>query len=258
MNPPDLGWPLGRIGPCTTMRDMDITEIIVHGATGRMGREVLALIDADRQFRLCGQLPGQWPTPVAGSVVVDFSLPQAMDGLIGECLARQVPLVSGTTGLAAGQLDQMREAAKQIPVLWAPNFSLGIAVLQRALRLCAAALPADWDVHLIDTHHRHKLDAPSGTARALAQTVDQQRASLAGARPVQVVSSRVGEVIGDHQLCFAGPSERLELTHRADRRSLFAAGALHAARWLQSRPAGWYSLDDCIGGLPPDDALGKG
>ena len=230
------------------MASMSTINIIVHGASGRMGGEVLALIDANPQLSLLASLPGVWPESAAAAVVVDFSLPQALPALLRSCVSRRLPLVSGTTGLSGEQQRGLREAAEQIPILWAANFSLGVAVLQRALRLCAAALPADWDVHLVDTHHRHKLDAPSGTARSLAATVDQQRAQLPGARPVQVVSSRIGEVIGDHQLCFAGPSERLELVHRADRRSVFAAGALHAARWLHTQPAGWYSLDDCIGG----------
>lgn len=222
------------------------TNIVVHGASGRMGREVLALIEADPTLTLAGTLPGEWPESAAAAVVVDFSLPAALPGLLQQCLQRRLPLVTGTTGYDEQDFSQLRAAAERIPLLWAANFSLGVAVLQRALRVCAAALPADWDVALVDTHHQHKLDAPSGTARALAATVDEQRSSRSGAKPVQVVSARIGEVIGEHQVCFAGPAERLELTHRADSRSLFAAGALHAARWLQGRAPGWYSLQDAL------------
>ncbi len=225
---------------------MKQTNLIVHGATGRMGREVLALIEADTQLELMAALPGSWPGDCAQAIVIDFSVPEAMPALLEACLKKGIGLVSGTTGLSAEQLSAMREAALTIPILWAPNFSLGVAVLQRALRLCARALPPQWDVHLIDTHHRHKLDAPSGTARLLVEAIAQSRGDEPSARPVEVVSTRVGEVIGDHQVCFAGPSERLEITHRADRRSLFAEGAVHAARWLSNQPAGWYSLDDCI------------
>jgi len=223
------------------------TNLIVHGATGRMGLELLALIERDQRLELAATLPGQWPDDAGGSVVVDFSLPEALPELLEACSSRRLALVSGTTGISDEQKSTMRQASAQIPVLWAPNFSLGVAVLQRALRLCASALPPQWDVHLVDTHHRHKQDAPSGTARLLAATVDQARAQHTGARPVEVVSTRVGEVVGDHQFCFAGPSERLEIAHRADRRSLFAEGALHAACWLQSQPPGWYSFDDCLG-----------
>ncbi len=220
-------------------------SIIVHGASGRMGREVLALVDSASDLDLAASLPGRWPeAPSARSVVVDFSLPAALPSLVERCRALRLPLVSGTTGLDEVQRAQLHDLAEVVPVLRAPNFSLGVALLKLALAELARRLPANWDAAIVDLHHRHKRDAPSGTARALAHLIDQQRPPGSGA--TDIVSARLGEINGEHRLILAGASERIELLHHADHRRLFAEGALHAARWLVGRAPGWYEFEQTI------------
>ncbi len=220
-------------------------SIIVHGASGRMGREVSALVDGASDLKLAASLPGAWPeSPSARCVVVDFSLPAALPTLLERCRDLRLPLVSGTTGLDDALRSQLRDLADVVPVLWAPNFSLGVALLRRALAELARRLPTNWDAAIVDLHHRHKRDAPSGTARALAQLIDQQRA--AGSGSTDVVSARLGEINGEHRVILAGASERIELLHHADHRRLFAEGALHAARWLVGCAPGRYEFEQTI------------
>ena len=219
--------------------------IVVHGANGRMGQAVCALVDAAPDLRLLPLTRGSWPASIISpAVVVDFSLPPALPALLQHCRSAGLPLVSGTTGLDSSLEQAMQSLAAEVPVLWAANFSLGVALLRRAAVDLARRLPSDWDCGLLDLHHRHKLDAPSGTARMLAQSVDAARPT--GARATDVASVRLGGVPGEHRIVFAGPSERIELAHHADRRDLFAAGALLAARWLATQPAGRYQFDDVV------------
>lgn len=218
--------------------------VLVHGAGGRMGQELCTLVQAAADLELAIAGRGAWPDVAGPAVVVDFSLPGALPVLIEQCRRRGLPLVSGTTGLDDAALRDLQALAAEVPVLWAANFSLGVALLRRALGELAARLPRDWDCALLDLHHRHKRDAPSGTARVLAQAMDRARPD--GCRPTDVASVRAGEILGEHRIVLAGPSERLELVHHADRRSLFAEGALRAARWLAGQPAGWYDFDAVI------------
>lgn len=220
-------------------------SIIVHGASGRMGRELCALIDSAADLQLAARLPGLWPqSGSAQTVVVDFSLPAAIPQLIECCRGLRLPLVSGTTGLDARQQEQLHALALDVPVLWTPNFSLGVALLKLALAELARRLPPNWDAAIVDLHHRHKRDAPSGTARALAQLIDQLR--VHGSSRAEIVSARLGEINGEHRLILAGASERIELVHHADHRRLFAEGALHAARWLVGCTPGWYEFEQTI------------
>jgi 4-hydroxy-tetrahydrodipicolinate reductase len=210
-----------------------------------MGREVRTLVDAAADLRLLASLPGAWPdAPSAQCVVVDFSLPAAVPALVERCRALRLPLVSGTTGLDQAQHARLHELAQDVPVLWAPNFSLGVALLSLALADLARRLPPNWDAAVVDLHHRHKRDAPSGTARALAQVINEQRPP--GSSATSIVSARLGEINGEHRLILAGASERIELLHHADHRRLFAEGALHAARWLVGRTPGWYEFEQTI------------
>jgi 4-hydroxy-tetrahydrodipicolinate reductase len=224
---------------------MQQLSIIVHGASGRMGREVCALVEAAADLQLAARLPGVWPeSPTAQTVVVDFSLPTGLATLVEHCRTRRLPLVCGTTGLDEAGRALLHELAQDVPVLWAANFSLGVAVLKLALVELARRLPGNWDTAIVDLHHRHKRDAPSGTALGLAQLIDQQRPQ--GAGKTDVISARLGEINGEHRLIFAGASERIELLHHADHRRLFAEGALHAARWLVGRAPGWYEFEQTI------------
>jgi len=169
-------------------------------------------------------------------VAIDFSQPDGFDGILALCRSRGVALVSGTTGLSELQREAMRLAAADIPLLWASNFSLGVAVLGDLARRAARYLPG-WDINIVETHHVHKKDAPSGTAITLADAV----AEGCGLRP-EIHSLRDGEVVGEHLVRLVGVSELLELRHDASNRDVFARGALVAAVALNGQPAGYHDF----------------
>jgi len=172
-------------------------------------------------------------------VAVDFSLPEAFDAILALCLERGLPLVSGTTGLEPAQRGAIDAAAARIPVLWASNFSLGVAVLHDLVQRASRALPG-WDCDIVEVHHARKVDAPSGTALTLGAATEQ-----GGAAP-RYASLRAGDVVGEHTVQFTGLGERVELVHRATSRDVFARGALHAARRLHGRTPGQYRLADLL------------
>jgi 4-hydroxy-tetrahydrodipicolinate reductase len=172
-------------------------------------------------------------------VAVDFSLPDGFDRLLALCVERGTGLVSGTTGLAQAQREALHSAARRIPVVWASNFSLGVAVLTDLVERAAQALHG-WDCDIVEAHHVHKQDAPSGTAISLGEA-----AGRGGARP-RYASLRAGDIVGEHTVQFTGLGERIELVHRAASRDIFARGALHAAQRLAGRPPGDYRLTDLL------------
>ena len=176
----------------------------------------------------------------AFDVAVDFSLPEAFDTVLALCVERKVALVSGTTGLLGAQREVIEAASTTIPILWASNFSIGVAVLHDLVRRAAAALPG-WDCDIIEMHHTRKLDAPSGTALTLGAAAEQ-----GGAHP-KYAAIRAGDIVGEHLVQFTGQGERIELVHRAMHRDIFARGALHAAAWLAGKPAGIYTIADMLG-----------
>lgn len=176
----------------------------------------------------------------AFDVAVDFSLPEAFDPLLALCLARGCGLVSGTTGLSAGQQQALDAAASRLPVVWAANFSAGVAVLGALVQQAAAALPG-WDADVVEAHHVHKKDAPSGTALFLGAAVQAGR----GAAP-HFASLRAGDIVGEHTVQFSGPGERLELVHRASDRDIFARGALRAALHLGRLGPGRHDLGQLL------------
>ncbi|MEM6314386.1 MAG: dihydrodipicolinate reductase C-terminal domain-containing protein [Planctomycetota bacterium] len=201
----------------------------IAGATGRMGQRILALAaEPTVELRRGGELP-------AADVLIDFTLPDGFRHWLGKAVAVGMPIVSGTTGLTDADEAALDAAAKTIPVLHATNTSIGVAVLNRLAAEACRLLP-DADVAIVETHHTKKVDAPSGTAKSLA--------SATGRPDVPTESLRLGDVIGDHTLHLALPGERLELTHRATSRDLFAHGALRCARWIVGKPAGRYTVDD--------------
>jgi 4-hydroxy-tetrahydrodipicolinate reductase len=173
-------------------------------------------------------------------VAVDFSLPEAFDAVLALCLDRRVPLVSGTTGLDTAQKEALAAAATSIPVVWAANFSLGVAVLSDLVERAARML-ADWDCDIVESHHVHKKDAPSGTALALGHRAH------AGGASARYASLRAGDIVGEHTVQFAAAGERIELIHRATNRDIFARGALHVARQVIGRPPGAYAVADLLG-----------
>ena len=175
----------------------------------------------------------------AFDAAIDFSLPDAFDPVLALCLARSAAFVSGTTGISDVQRDALRGASQAIPVLWASNFSLGVAVLEELVERSAAALPG-WDCDIVESHHTQKKDAPSGTALSLGEA-----AGRGGAQP-RYASLRAGDIVGEHLVQFAAMGERIELVHRATSRDIFARGALHAANRLAGRDPGLYRVRDLL------------
>jgi len=202
----------------------------------------------------------EWRSVPQLDVVIDFSTPAGFDSALAHCRAHKIAFVCGTTGLDADQRARLQEAARDIPVLYAANFSIGNAVLTKLLRDAARALP-DWDLEIIEAHHARKVDAPSGTALALGraaasargqdfdEVADFARHGHTGVRrkgAIGFASIRAGEIVGEHTVLLATADERIELGHRAYDNTIFARGALHAAAWLADKPPGTYSLDDVL------------
>lgn len=223
-------------------------RLAVCGATGRTGSRAAALAALDPRFRLVERVDSARAKAFenevsAADVVVDFSVPEATVRFAGACGRAGVPFVSGTTGLTEVQRAQLARAASKTAVFFAPNFSRGVTLLLHLARE-AARLAPDLDAAILETHHKGKKDAPSGTALRLAQAVTEGRK---GQGEVPTSSLRVGGVVGEHTLTFAGPHETLELTHRAGSRDLFAAGALDAAAWVAKKKPGLYDMLDLMG-----------
>ena len=231
-------------------------RLVIHGASGRMGQALVRLCAEEPALQLVAAVAGREAPHIAGvpgfaarqlaslpkfDVCIDFSLPAGFDPVLDRCLAQGAAFVSGTTGLDSHQQTRLDEAAARIPVLWAANFSLGVAVLEDLVRRAAAALP-QWQRHIVESHHLHKKDAPSGTALVLGQAVVEG----GGAAP-HYASLRAGDIVGEHLVQFTGQGERIELVHRANDRDIFARGALHAAAWLHAHAPGRYQVGDTLG-----------
>ena len=246
---------------------MEPLRVSLVGASGRMGLTVQECVRRHPEaFALIG-LPGRgddWPAAFAFcDVVIDFSLPETTDALIEAVVAAKKPLVVGTTGHDDAARGRLALAAKSVPILLAANFSVGVNALFWLTRKAAETLGPDFDLEVIETHHRLKKDAPSGTARRLVEILAgvrrlslerdlrHGRAGQAGPRKateIGVHSVRGGDVVGEHTVLFAGLGERLELTHRAASRETFAVGALRAAAWLaQQKPGRIYDMEDVLG-----------
>ncbi|MDH5833744.1 4-hydroxy-tetrahydrodipicolinate reductase [Luteimonas kalidii] len=232
-------------------------RLLVHGASGRMGRALLRLAAGREDVavvaavqRTVGQrvvdgIPHFTASELAGTpafdAAIDFSLPEGFDPVLALCRGRGAALVSGTTGLFDVQRAALDSAAASIPVLWQANFSVGVAVLDELVERAASALPG-WDCDIVESHHVHKRDAPSGTALALGES-----AQRGGAQP-RYASLRAGDIVGEHLVQFATVGERIELVHRAGNRDIFAQGALLAATRLAGRPPGRYGLRQLLFG----------
>jgi 4-hydroxy-tetrahydrodipicolinate reductase len=223
-------------------------RIAIMGAGGRMGSRIDALAEADADVRVVGRI-GRDSDPAALAsegidVVVDFSSEAGTRRAIDFARRAHAALLVGTTGLSAETAAALRELAATNAVLVAPNTSLGVAVTRALARLASELLEqAGWKVDIVESHHDRKKDAPSGTALAIARSVE------AGGMPVpsdRIHAIRAGDTIGEHEIRFAGPCERLHISHQAVSRDLFATGALRAAKWLASRPAGQYSMEDVL------------
>jgi 4-hydroxy-tetrahydrodipicolinate reductase len=236
-------------------------KIAILGARGRMG-QAIARLAPDHGVSVVlpidkgeGDLASLAKS--GADVLIDFSTPDVFVTAARACADTGVALVSGTTGLDESHRDALSDAAKRAAVMWEPNMSVGVLVLGELVRSALAMLGEGFDVEIVETHHRLKVDAPSGTAKRLAEIAHEARkgASVTGreGKPgkrtndeVGVLAVRGGDVIGDHVVHLLGQGERLELVHRATSRDVFAHGALRAAKWIAKKPAGRYALADIL------------
>lgn len=263
--------------------------IAVFGASGRMGRALIRLSAEVDSAVICRAALVRKGDPLVGQsvpesatmaqplrytdrldpkaslqVIVDFSRASAFDEVLDLATAQGLALVSGTTGISDRQMAAAETAAQRIALLWSPNFSLGIAVLQHLVAHAAQHLGADFDIDVLELHHRHKRDAPSGTALALSGAAAHGRGIAPavefvfnrsireqprGDTEIGFAVLRGGDVVGEHTVLFTGPGERLELIHRATHRDVFARGALRAAAWLVRQPSGRHNIGDMFVGL---------
>ena len=206
-------------------------RITLVAPNGRMGKAIAQAVDETEGFAIDQD---------HGDVLVDFSAPAALQASLDRAIAADVPILIGTTGLDELADTRVAETAKQVAVLHAANTSLGIALLAELVERAAAALGPEWDIQIAETHHRKKVDAPSGTALMLGKVAE------GAGHKVGYASLRGGTVAGDHDVMFLGPDERLILSHRAESRMIFARGALAGARFLIGKLAGLYSMRDVI------------
>lgn len=265
----------------------EMLGVVIAGATGRMGRALIEAVLRAPGLRLHGALDRpdspllgrdagealgvqtgvRVGADIAGAVagahaLIDFTVPAATLAHAQACAAARVPMVIGTTGFDPDGRERLGAIARELPLVFAPNMSVGVNVAFRLVEQAARILGDAYDVEVFEIHHRHKVDAPSGTAlrlgegaaaalgRDLARDAVHGREGVTGERTTREIgfhAARGGDIVGDHTVFFAGQGERLEITHRSSSRSNYAAGALRAARWLQGRPAGLYDMQDVLG-----------
>ncbi|HEY6206025.1 MAG TPA: 4-hydroxy-tetrahydrodipicolinate reductase [Chthoniobacterales bacterium] len=221
-------------------------RVLVIGAKGRMGRTIVDLAKGEPNVEVAAQCDlGDAIAPAMknADMAIDFSQPGAIEEICRAATEDSKPLVIGTTGHSTEQRELIQKTARAVPIVFASNFSVGVNALF-ALTRRAGEILRDFDVSIVETHHKTKKDAPSGTAKTLAQIAKSTR-KIDSEVPIE--SMREGEVVGEHTVVFVGPAERLELTHRAGSREIFGRGALRAAQWVVGKPAGLYSMQDVLG-----------
>jgi 4-hydroxy-tetrahydrodipicolinate reductase len=225
-------------------------RILLVGAKGRMGQAVAAAAAGETGLTISAAVDRDDSLADAiddCDLVIDFSAAEATTAVCRACAEHRKPLVLGTTGQSETQRNAVTEAARIVPVVFAANFSVGVNVLFALTRAAAKSLGKDFDVDVIEMHHRTKKDAPSGTAKRLLEILRQVRG---GDDKIAAHSIRASDIVGEHTVIFSGRGERLELTHRAASRENFAAGALRAARWLTDQSPGLYNMEDVLGISP--------
>lgn len=260
-------------------------RLAVAGATGRMGRCVLERAAADDRFDISAALtqpvspeeagvlrvgdrdiPTSTTLTVAVDVLIDFTVADGTMAWLEVCRERAIPMVIGATGHDANQHAIIKKAASSLPIVQSPNFSMGIQLLLRIVEQVTKQLGPEYDAEIVETHHRKKTDAPSGTALAILAAIDEAagrapglsavhgREGLVGERPrgqVGLHAIRMGEIVGQHEVLFSGPGETLTIGHTAHSRDTFAVGALRAAAWLIGQPPALYGLGDVLSGPHP-------
>jgi 4-hydroxy-tetrahydrodipicolinate reductase len=222
-------------------------RVLLVGSAGRMGKTIVDLAKGDPNIDIVAQcdLGDAIESAMKNcDVAIDFSHADAIQGICHAALQHRQSLVIGTTGYSSEQRRVIEKAGKSLPIVFASNFSVGVNALFSLTRKAAEILGSEFDLEIVETHHRMKKDAPSGTAKTLAEILRRARKLN---DQVAIQSIREGDVVGDHTVSFAGPGERLELTHRASSREIFARGALRAAQWIIGKPAGLYSMQDVLG-----------
>ena len=250
-----------------------MTILIISGGCGRMGRSIATLALQDSVFTIGAVLEAAGHEAIGrdygtvlgrpaalgvkvgdnieaalkqGEVLIEFTSPEVTVAHVQAAQQARKPIVIGTTGLSDAQQAALQSAAKTIPVVFSPNMSVGVNVLFELARTAAIRLGPGYDVEVVEAHHKHKKDAPSGTAKRLASVLADARKQPVSAIPVHPV--RAGDIVGDHTVILAGPSERLELTHRAQSRDVFAQGALRAAQFAAKQRPGLYDMSHVLTG----------
>ena len=221
-------------------------RVTLIGARGRMGQTIVDLARNDPKIEIVAQcdLGDAIEAAIENcDVAIDFSNSGAIEEISRAALQHRKALVVGTTGHSKEQRELIEKAAKSLPIVFASNFSVGVNVVFALTRRAAEILGSEFAPQIVETHHKMKKDAPSGTAKTLAEILKQQLKI----DEIPTESIREGEVVGEHTVSFVGPGERLELTHRAGSREIFARGALRAAQWIVGKPAGLYSMQDVLG-----------
>jgi 4-hydroxy-tetrahydrodipicolinate reductase len=244
---------------------MNTLRISLLGADGRMGEAIFAAVQNNTGLTIVARCDkgGALDQAISGGeVAIDFSSVEATKDICKACLRSKIPLVIGTTGHSTEQRKFIETAAKSVPIVFAPNFSVGVNALFWLTRKTAELLGPDFDLEIVEMHHRLKKDAPSGTAQKLAEILSEVRKldvqkdvthgrhGMIGERPGKEIgmhSLRGGDAIGEHEVIFAGLGEQLTLTHRASSRETFAHGALRAAQWVVGKQPGLYSMEDVLG-----------
>jgi 4-hydroxy-tetrahydrodipicolinate reductase len=230
-------------------------KVAIAGQSGRMGRIIRQELESGAWTDLTygtGTVRGDDPVRLLdGDIIIDFSSPDATRTHIALAAQHHKPIIIGTTGLSATDQDALRDAAQECPLLYSANMSIGINLLATLVERASLALGPGFDIEILETHHRNKIDAPSGTALMLGNATGRVHADLdrSGKRETGTIGfavQRGGDVVGEHTVSFFGPGERLELIHRAHDRSLFAKGALRAAQWIKNKPHGYYTMRDVL------------
>jgi 4-hydroxy-tetrahydrodipicolinate reductase len=244
---------------------MSALKVTVAGANGKMGHAVIEAVQADKAFALASAFDIGDDAPkaiAAGDVLIDFTRPEGTLAHLAHCLKLGKPMVIGTTGFSDSQEKTIAAAAKRLAIVLSPNFAVGVNVVFKLAETAARALGDAYDVEIVEAHHRHKVDAPSGTAlklgelvasslkRDLAREARHGRQGDTGVRPAKQIgfhAIRGGDIVGEHTVIFAGTGERVEVTVRSQSRMTYALGALRAVKFLRGRQAGLYDMGDVLG-----------
>lgn len=247
-------------------------NVIINGANGKMGKTVAGLIDTMPDFSVCAGVDvytnqyGDFPIvesprliPDGGDVIIDFSNPAALLDLLPYAMEKKIPVVVCTTGLGNEHKSLLEAASREIPVFFSANMSLGISLITELAKKATAILGDGFDIEIIEKHHHRKLDAPSGTAMAIADAISEAASDTKeyvydrhsvrrprGKQEIGIHAVRGGTIVGEHTVLFAGQDEVIEISHSAGSRDIFGVGAIRAAAFLLDKPAGMYAMRDLV------------